>query len=321
MAASVQSIRPNMTIGDWAKLLLLSLLFGGAFFFVGIAVTELSPLMIAALRVGLASIVLLSVAFAQGARIPVDGNSWRTFFGMGLLNNVIPFLLIAWGQTQISSGLAAILNATAPLFTVVIASLLLADEKATPTKLVGVAVGFCGVVVLFGLPVLGGGGARLAQAAVLAAALSYAFAGVYGRRFRKMGLNPTVAAGGQLFASTVILVPVTLVVGGWTEVSNVSTQTWMAIAGLALVSTAAANVLYFRLLASVGATNLLLVALLIPVSALMLGWLFLNEIVEPVHLIGMSIIALGLSIIDGRVLRLRNSAKPLFFRSRGRISR
>lgn len=227
---------------------------------------------------------------------------------MGLLNNVIPFALIVWGQTQIASGLASILNAATPIFTVIVAGILLPDERPTPLKLFGVALGFVGVVVMIGVPALGGVGSLFAQLAIVAATVSYAFAGVYGRRFKSLGINPVVTAAGQVTASTLILLPITLFVDGaiYTDKTNIST--WIAIAGLAVASTAIAYVLYFKILELAGATNVLLVTLLVPVSATLLGSLFLNESLEFIHILGMALIAFGLSAIDGRLWHRLKSA-------------
>lgn len=284
-------------------LIVLSILWGGSFFFVGVAVTELPPLTIVTLRVGLAAIALWSIALVMGLRPPKSVKIWIAFLGMGLLNNVMPFVLIVWGQTQIASGLASILNAATPIFTVVVAGILLPDERMTPLKLAGVAVGFIGVVVMIGLPAIGGGGSLLAQVAIIAATLSYAFAGVFGRRFKTMAINPIITAAGQVTASALVLAPITLMVDGPLDIAEPSPETWTAIVGLAVLSTAIAYVLYFKILASAGATNLMLVTLLVPVSAILFGSLFLNESLEVIHLVGMALIALGLSAIDGRLWR------------------
>jgi len=273
---------------EWAMLIILSVLWGGSFFFVGIAVTDLSPLTIVALRVGVAAValccvvlccvVLCCVVLIMGLRPPQKMGTWAAFLGMGLLNNVIPFVLIVWGQTQISSGLAAILNATTPLFTVIVAGVLLSDERATPLKIVGVAVGFIGVVVMIGLPALGESDKTLAQFAIIVAALFYAFAGVYGRRFKTMSVNPIVTAAGQVTASSIAMIPIALVVDEPVDIEGTSLSTWATIFWLAALSTAAAYVLYFKLLESAGATNLLLVTLLIPVSAIVLGSMFQTKL-------------------------------------------
>ncbi|MEH6652402.1 MAG: DMT family transporter [Motiliproteus sp.] len=309
-----QTINNTMGIREWSMLIILSILWGGSFFFVGVAVKELAPLTLVAIRVGLAAIALWGIVFALGLRPPTRPSVWLAFVAMGLLNNVIPFVLIVWGQTQIASGLASILNAATPLFTVVVAGLLLPDERATALKLIGVVVGFIGVMVMIGAPKagissVGDTSTTLAQLAVLAAALSYAFAGVYGRRFKRMALNPIVIAAGQVTASTVILLPMAMLVDGPIDVTAVSLASWGAMVGLAVLSTAIAYVLYFKLLESAGATNLLLVTLLVPVSAILLGAIWLDETLQPVHFIGIVLIALGLSAIDGRLWQ-RQSAVP-----------
>jgi drug/metabolite transporter (DMT)-like permease len=293
-----------MGIRDWAMLLALSVLWGGSFFFVGVVGSDLPPLTIVTLRVGLAAVTLWGIAAAMGLRPPGSARIWIAFAGMGLLNNVIPFTLFVWGQTQIASGLAAILNATTPLFTVIVAGLLLADERMTLLKISGVAVGFAGAVVMIGPDALGGLGDNvLAQLACLGGALSYAFAGVFGRRFRAMGVDPIVTAAGQVTASTVILAPITLLVDKPWALAMPGGDTWAAIAGLAVLSTGFAYILYFRILASAGATNLLLVTFLIPVTAVLLGSLVLGERLDSVYFVGMGLIGLGLSAIDGRLWR------------------
>jgi drug/metabolite transporter (DMT)-like permease len=291
---------PTMGAADWLLLIALSVVWGGSFFFAKVAVAEVPPLTIVLVRVGLAAIALLVVLRAIGQAMPRDPRIWAAFFGMGLLNNLIPFSLIFWGQTQIGSGLAAILNATTPLFTVLVAHVLTAEEKLTPKRLAGVVLGIAGVAVMIGPQVLGGlGGAVLAQLAVLGAALSYGFASIFGRRFRT--LPPMVTATGQVSATSVMMLPIvclvdrpwTLPVPGWSTVS--------ALVGLALLSTALAYVFYFKLLARVGATNTALVTLLIPPSALMLGSIVLGEAMTGRAWAGMALIALGLVALDGRL--------------------
>lgn len=303
------TIDTSMNARVWAMLLGLSLLWGGSFFFVGVAVRELPPLTIVTLRVGLAAITLWVVVLVGGIRLPSDPKVWRSFLGMGLLNNVIPFALIVWGQTQIASGLASILNAATPIFAVVVAGILLPDERVTPLKCLGVALGFIGVVVMIGVPASTDVSNVLPQLAIIGAALSYSFAGVYGRRFKGFGINPILTAAGQVTASTLVLLPITFVVEGVPNITNVSSNIWGAIGGLAIISTAVAYILYFKILERSGATNVLLVTLLVPVSAILLGSLFLNETLQTIHFVGMALIALGLSAIDGRLWRLLNSKR------------
>ncbi|WP_443636323.1 DMT family transporter [Candidatus Njordibacter sp. Uisw_058] len=296
------AVNTIMNRREWAMLVTLSVLWGGSFFFAEIALESLPPLTIVTLRVGLAAITLWLVVLALKLPIPNSPPIWIALLTMGLLNNVLPFSLIVWGQSQISSGLAAILNATAPLFGVIVAGILLRDESATPLKITGVVVGFAGVIVMMDLSSIATS-SLLAQLAILAAALSYACASVYGRRFKATGLNTILVAAGQVTGSTLLLLPIALWVDGNDPYANVPAQVWAAIISLAMFSTAAAYILYFKLLASAGATNILLVTLLVPVSAILLGWLFLEESLQTPHIIGMAMIALGLSAIDGRLWR------------------
>ncbi|MBY0333346.1 MAG: DMT family transporter [Acetobacteraceae bacterium] len=285
-------------------LIALSAVWGGSFFFTGIAVRELPPLTIVVVRVGIAALALWAVLAALGTRMPPTPGLWAAFLGMGLLNNVVPFTLIVWGQTHIASGLAAILNAATPLFTVLVAHLLTPDERLTRGKAIGVVVGLAGVVTMLGADLLSGLGTALAaQLACLAAALSYAFAGVFGRRFRRMGVPPLATAAGEVTASTLMLLPLALLVDRPWTLPMPGWEGWGAMVGIGLLSTALAYVLYFRILAAAGATNLLLVTFLIPVSAILLGALVLGERLEPRHFGGMAIIGLGLACIDGRLPR------------------
>lgn len=290
-----------MTGVEWALLLTLSVLWGGSFFFVGVAVHDLPPFTIVVLRVALAALALLVVMKVIGLSLPRDGRIWVALFCMGFLNNVVPFSLIVWGQTHITSGAASILNATTPLFTVLVAHRLTDDEKMTRGRLAGVILGLAGVAVMVGGTALQSLGADvIAQLAVLAAALSYAFAGVFGRRFNAMGVDPVVIATGQVMASSMMLLPAMLLIDRPWTLPEPSLATVGSLVGLALVSTALAYILYFRILSTAGATNLLLVTFLIPVSAIILGVLVLGETLAPKHIGGMALIALGLASIDGR---------------------
>lgn len=300
---------PQKSMGavEWAMLVALSVLWGGSFLFNGILVRELPPFTIVTARVALAAIALHLIVRATGHTMPRDRQTWLAFFGMGFLNNVIPFLLIVWGQTHIASGLASILNATTPLFAVIVAHFLTVDEKMTGNRLIGVIVGFAGVALMIGPSVLAslGGSNALAQLAVLGAAFSYSLAGIFGRRFRRMGLAPIIPAAGQVTASTVLLLPIALFVDRPWTLAMPSSETWLALAGLAILSTAIAYMLFFRILAAAGATNLMLVTFLIPVSAILLGALVLGEDLQAKHFIGMAMIAIGLAAIDGRLLAFR----------------
>ena len=305
MSGTDRLATPAMGGREWAMLLALSVLWGGSFFFHGVAVRELPSLTLVWLRVACAAVALLVVLRCCGLALPRQRDVWAAFFGMGLLNNVVPFVLIVWGQHRIASGLASILNATTPLFTVVVAHFSTRDEKLTPLKGTGVCIGFAGTAAMIGPDALGGlARDTVAQLACLAGAVSYAFAGIFGRRFKRMGVPPLATAAGQVTASTIVLLPIMLTVDRPWTLAMPHAATWGSVVGVGLLSTALAYVLYFRILAAAGATNLLLVTFLIPVSAICLGALVLGEVLLPRHFVGMATIGVGLAAIDGRVFRL-----------------
>ncbi len=300
------SVRP-MSAGVWGLIVLLSVVWGGSFFLTEIILTGMGPLTLVTGRVGIAAIGLWVVIAVRGEALPRFGWIWLALLVMGALNNVIPFSLISWGQTRIDSGVASILNATTPLFAVLVAHIFTQDEKLTARRLAGVCCGVAGVAVLIGPnAIMGLGnwreGALLGQCAGLAGALSYAFAGVFGRRLR--GLSPLVAAAGMLTGSTILMVPISMIVEQPQAGPFPGLVPLAAVAAIALVCTAFAYLLYFRILALAGATNLLLVTLLIPVSALFLGSVFLGEAITPSALAGIGMIGLGLLAVDGRVFQL-----------------
>lgn len=296
---------------DWAILLILSILWGGSFFFIEIAVESVAPFSLVLARLVLAGAVLWGVLLARRERLPLPPGALTAFVILALLNNVIPFILFAWAQGTITGGLGSILNATTPIWGVVVAHLATADEKATPAKLSGVILGFGGVAVMIGPSLLGQiGDDLLAQLACLGATLCYALAGVYARRFRPMGIPPISAATGQLSAGALVMLPLVLVFEPpWTSPAP-APEAWVALVALAIFCTSLAYILYFRLLASAGATNSLLVTFLIPISAILLGALFLGERLEPRQFAGMALIGLGLAAIDGRLLRLVRRPEP-----------
>ena len=305
MTASVR-LRPL----EWILLFLLSVLWGGSFFFSKVAVAELPPLTLVFFRVSIAAIILVFFLVIRGIELPRGWSVWCAFFVMGMINNVIPFSLLFWGQITISSGLASILNATTPMFTIIVAHLLTQDEKITPLRLLGVGLGFAGVAVMLGSGAsVNGADASLAMIACLVAALSYGFAGVFGKRFAKLKVAPAQVAFGQLSASTVWMIPLVLLIDGVPMVQTYSTTSMMSVLMLAVLCTALAYIIFFHILSVGGATNISLVTLLVPVSAIILGAIFLNEQLALSHYIGMTLIALGLLAIDGRVFG-RFSAGP-----------
>ena len=299
-SATGNGIRAVMGTADWTLLLALATLWGGSYLFGKVALADLPPFTVATGRLGLAAIVLHVVARVTGQRLPWTAAAWRAFWIMGLLNNIIPMSLILWGQTTIGSGLAAILNASTPLFTVLLAHIFTRDERLTVHKVGGVLFGLAGVAVMIGPDALGGlHRGVLAQVVMLGAAVSYACAGIFGRRFA--GTPPLVAATGQVTASGLTLLALSFLVDQPWRLALPGFRTWAAVAALAVLCTALAYVIYFRILATSGASNLLLVTLLMPVNAVLLGIIFLDEHIEPRHLTGMALIAAGLVVIDGRL--------------------
>ena len=303
MSPSSLSHRP-MTPLEWALLLALSAVWGASFVFNSTAVRELPVFTVVVFRVALAAIILLAVLHIRGERMPAQRSVWIAFAGMGLLNNAIPFSVIVWGQQHVAAGVASILNAATPLFTVIFAHFLTSDERMTGGKLVGVLVGFVGVAVMIGFDAIGSLGTDVvAQLMCLAGALSYALAGIYGRRFKAMGVTPMMTATGQVITSSLMLLPLMLIVDRPWALPMPSHAAIGALIGVASISTALAYVIYFRILATAGATNLLLVTFLVPVSAILLGALLLDETLRPKHFAGMALIGLGLAAIDGRPWR------------------
>jgi drug/metabolite transporter (DMT)-like permease len=293
-----------MTLGEWGLLALLSLLWGGSFFLVGVAVKELPPLTLVTLRVGLAAALLWASAPLLGVRPPRSLKAVAALAVLGFGNNALPFALIAWGQTHLPSGLASILNAATPLFSVLAAHVLTAEEKLSRSKLFGSIAGLAGVAWLIGPDLLTGAGADLwAELAVLAAALSYALSAIFARRVRSLGLMPIDVAAGQSTAATLFLAPLALLIDRPWTLPLPSGGTIASVLAIAAFSTALAYIIYFRILAGAGATNVLLVTLLVPATSVILGALFLHERLAARQFAGFALIALGLAFIDGRLPR------------------
>lgn len=286
----------------WGLLLALALIWGGTFFLTEISLSELPPVTLAAHRVVWAALGLWLLLWARGA-IRGPAPSGRLLIGwavMGALNNAIPFSLIMIGQTSIESGLAAIFNAMTAIFGVIVPALFLADERLTAAKAIGAVCGVLGVAIIVGRDALSGLDPRsLGQLAVLGATVSYAFASVWGR-VRLGGAAPQINALGMLSASALMMIPIALIVDGPPDLS-LSAPVWAATLTLALIGTASAYLIYFALLREVGAANTMLVTLIIPPIAIILGSIFLKEILKPSAYFGFLVIALGLAIIDGRL--------------------
>jgi drug/metabolite transporter (DMT)-like permease len=308
-------IRSQMNGSDWLLMLVLALIWGGAFFFIGVAVRHVQPLTYVWLRLTIGAAGLWTYLMIRGVRISLPRQVWGSILLLALLNNALPFALFGWGQTHIASGLASILNATTPIWGVVVAHFLTRDERMSPRKVAGVLLGFGGVATMIGPSLLSSlGTSALAQLACVAASLSYALAAVWARRFKRLGISPFSVTTGQLTAGALVMLPVSMIVDRpWTHAFP-PLSAWAAIAALALLCTAFGYVLYFRLIEHAGATNALLVTLLVPPIAILLGSLFLGESLAPQDFAGLALIAFGLGAIDGRLLsawrrrRLRQAA-------------
>lgn len=294
-------IRTRMNRADWLILFALAVIWGGAFFFIHVAVHSLPPLTYVLLRLSIASVGLLAFLKFKGESLGLPRAVWKDMLILSLLNNVVPFILFGWSQQQIASGLASILNATTPIWGVVVAHLFTRDERMTPARLAGVLLGFGGVAMMIAPSLDNLGGSALPQLACVAASLSYALAAVYARRFRAMGLKPLSVTTGQLITGALIMIPVALIVERPWTLAMPPLSAWAALTALALLCTAFAYVLYFRLIDRAGATNALLVTLLVPPTAILLGGLFLGEHLAVQDFFGLALIALGLSAIDGRL--------------------
>jgi drug/metabolite transporter (DMT)-like permease len=293
-------IMSSMKSAEWGMLILLSIFWGGSFFFTEIALRDFQPFTLVFLRVTLAALILIGVVYISGQRMPASLRTWGAFIVMGALNNAIPFSLIVWGQTRIDSGVASILNATTPIFTVILAHMFTSDERLTLRKFFGVLVGFLGVYIMMKPELKDGFSWRgLGQVAVIGAAVSYGFAGIFGKRLKKT--SPVVNSAGMLICSSLIMLPLALIIDSPWSLSP-SLEAVAAVFGVALISTVLAYLLYFRILAAAGATNVLLVTFLIPISALLLGVGVLGEVIKALEYIGMVCIFLGLIVIDGRAL-------------------
>jgi drug/metabolite transporter (DMT)-like permease len=293
-------LQKTMTGRAWAEMILLALIWGCSFLAIRTALDEVTPLTSVAHRTLWAMLVLWGVVAVMRLPVPRAPKVWIGFLGMGLLNNVIPFGLMAWGQLHIETGLTSILNASTAIFGVIAAALFLADERLTPRKAIGVALGFFGVATAIGLENFRNFDLRsLAQLAIIAGTICYALAGVWARHFLS-GLPPQVAAAGMLTGSTLITVPLAWMIDGPITL-DLQPVTLLAIGYYSLIATAGAYLLYYRVLALAGSGNLALVTLLIAPVAIVLGAVVRGEVLSPHAFAGFALLALGLAILDGRI--------------------
>ena len=293
---------------SWALLLFLSVLWGGSFLFIGVAVKELSPLVIVFARVTIAALVLLPFHSARLGALPGDRRSWIAFAGMSLLNNVIPFTLFATGQTMLASGLASVINATAPMFGAVVLALA-GEERLLPRKAAALLLGLAGVVVLKGAGLTQLGGQGLGMLLCLGGAASYGLSSLWVKR-RMQGMASLTMATGQLVCSSLIMAVLAFAFDQPSQLLHASAISWLAVLALALFSTSLAYLVFFTIIARAGAANVLLVTMLIPVSAILFGHFLLGEALSPRELIGALVIGAGLVLFDGRALRLLRRSGP-----------
>ena len=292
----------------WMLLALLGLIWGGSFLSIRVALDEVGFLTSVAHRTGWAMVLLWLYVWLRGLPVPFERRIWGGFLGMGLLNNAIPFSLMAWGQLTIETGLTSILNAATAIFGVIIAAIFFADERLSARKMIGVTLGFLGVATAIGLEHLLAFDPRsLAQLAVIGGTISYAFAGVWAKKMLS-GLAPEVAAAGMLTGSTLIMLPAAWIVEGPITL-GLEPITWLAIAYYVVIATALAYLLYYRILAIAGSGNLMLVTLLVPPVAILLGALVLGEELQARAYWGFLLLALGLVILDGRAVDAFRRAK------------
>ena len=290
-----------MSSQAWVEMALLAVIWGGSFLSIRLALNEIPVMTAVAHRVFWAMLVLWAYILLRKLPVPRSLRIWAAFLVMGLLNNVIPFVLMAWGQLHIETGLTSILNATTAIFGVVVASVVFADERLTLNRAVGVVLGFFGVATAIGLENLANFDIRsTAQLAVLAGTLSYAFAGAWARRMLS-GLRPQVASAGMLTGSALVMVPLAIAVDG-TPSFQLSTTAWGAIGYYAVIATACAYLLYYRILAMAGSGNLMICTLLVAPVAIILGAVVLGEELAPRAYAGFALLALGLLVLDGRIL-------------------
>jgi drug/metabolite transporter (DMT)-like permease len=295
------AISPTIDLRDWGLLFLLSVIWGGSYLFIGIAVQELSPLVIVMARVIIAALALLPVLLIFGEGFPRGRDIWIGIAGMSVLNNIIPFLLIVSGQTMIASGLASVINATTPLFGVIFIALA-GVERLVAFKMIGIAIGITGVAILKGGTLLDSGNQSLGILLCLGAAASYGLGGLWAR-IRLRGTAPLSMATGQLLVSSAVMIVLAFAFDHPMTLLQASGRTWAALLGLALLATSFAYIIFFRVVARSGAANVLLVTMMIPPSAIVMGYMVLGERLEWREIIGALIIIAALVIIDGRVLK------------------
>lgn len=294
---------------DWSRLVFLSVLWGGTFFFTGVALKELPPLTLVCIRLSLATLILLPVLRINGISFPKGVSGWWPYAVMALLNNVMPFSLLVMGQTYIPSGTAAVVNATTPVFTVLVAAAF-GEERLILRRVAGVLLGLCGVVILKGYEFDFNSRQSIGVALCLGATTCFGFSALWAKR-KLIGAPPIGAATFQLLSGSLMMIVLSGTFDRPWQLPMPGTVTWLAILGLAALSTALAFILFFQIIERSGASNVMLVTLLVPVSAILLGYFFLGERIELREIIGALVIASALLVMDGRVFRLFSRSGPV----------
>jgi drug/metabolite transporter (DMT)-like permease len=293
----------------FGALLLLGAVWGASFLFIKVGVAEMPPDTLVAIRLIVAALLLLGTLYARGLRLPARGRVWGDFLFTGIVGLVLPYLLITWGEQRIASGMAAILNATTPLFTALLAYLWTHEDRLNGLKLLGLAIGFAGVVVAVGVENLSLADADAqSHLAVLLAALCYAITAIYGRRaFR--GMSPLVPAAGQMLAGALVITPIALVWGGIPPTP--SPLAIGAVLALAVFGTVLAYILFYWVLERLGATRTSMVTYLLPPFALVYGALFLREPITPRALLGLGLVIGGIMLANGMIGRAIFIRRPV----------
>jgi drug/metabolite transporter (DMT)-like permease len=294
---------PKLDGTGWLLIGILSILWGGAFFLIEVGLRSYPPITLVFMRLALAVPPMWIAMRLMGERLPTEPRIWGLLAIVGALNCALPFILFFWGQQYLDSGYASILNATTPLWGVITAHFLTSDEKATPARIIGVLVGMAGIVVMVGPEAMKGlSNNLLAQIACIVSTIFYSFAAIYGRRLSQTELTPMAVATGQTLVAALMMVPIVAVMDQpWTMATPRLDSTLAGIT-LALFSTALAYTLYFRLIDRSGASNAQLVAFLMPILAVILGIAFLGESLSGGQIAGAGLIAVGLAILDGRLV-------------------
>ncbi len=283
---------------DWVKFIALGLIWGSSFLWIKIAVQEIGPFTLVAFRVLFALLGILLVVAYRRSGLP-ERKRWWIFLTLGLFNVVAPFVLISWAETRIPSAVAAILNSTTPLFSILIAPLFIKDEKITAYRLIGLGAGFLGVIVLMSNQLEGGiGGYQLGLTAMLVATFFYAMSAVLARIYTA-GMAPEMQSLGQMMAAWFFITPIAAAVEAPLS-PPAQTQTWIAVVWLGILGSCVATLLYYSLLNSVGPTRTLLVSYVFPLVGVALGILFLREQPDWRLFVGGGFIIGGIVVVNRR---------------------